>query len=222
LFRKSCEPGEILNSFTTKSAYINLGRESSQSGGGPPHSKTCRCFAGVRVVRERLGLRQPSGAFYPDFILVKVSGLVLDASEESACMNEMRTKLLAAVCGLALAAAGCAGSAHDQTTADASSKDRIEAQYPRPVSQVYQAALDVIRADGAVVDQTVLNGQTNTVNSIGRKIEGKVGESTVWIQVQQLDSQTTSVIVQTRAGKGGSDMDLAARIDKEIDLKLRR
>ncbi len=137
-------------------------------------------------------------------------------------MDSMRTELFAVFFGLALAAAGCVGTARDKTNGDPSGKDRIEAQYPRPVNQVYQAALDVIRADGTVVNQTVLNGQTNEVNIIGRRIEGKVRESTVWIQVQQLDPQTTSVMVQTRAANGGSDMDLAATIDKEIDLKLRR
>jgi hypothetical protein len=137
-------------------------------------------------------------------------------------MNPMRTRLLAVFFGLALAGAGCAGTDHDKNAGDSYAKDRIEAQYPRPVNQVYQAALDVLRENGAVVDQTALNSQTNNVNTIGRKIEGKVKESTVWIQVRQLDAQTTSVIVQTRAATGGSDMDLAATIDKEIDLKLRR
>jgi hypothetical protein len=137
-------------------------------------------------------------------------------------MSPMRTKLLAAVFGLALAVAGCAGSANNKTAAEPWTKDRIEAQYPRPVNQVYQAALDVIRSNGTVVNETVLNGQTQTTNTVGRTIESKIKESTVWIRVQQLDPTTTSVVVQTRAGNGGSDIDLAALIDKQIDLKLRR
>jgi hypothetical protein len=139
-------------------------------------------------------------------------------------MNSMRTTLLGAFLGLALMAAGCVGTAKEKATDQdqPDTKDRIEAQYSRPVNQVYQAVLDVIRSNGTVVNETVLNGQTNAVNTVGRMIEGKVKESTVWIRVQQVDPQVTSVVVQTRAAAGGSDIDLAAMIDKQIDLKLRR
>jgi hypothetical protein len=41
-----------------------LGRDTSlgKSGGGPPQSKTLRAHASHRLSRQRLGLRQPSGA----------------------------------------------------------------------------------------------------------------------------------------------------------------
>ena len=137
-------------------------------------------------------------------------------------MNRMRTALLSVFAGLVLIAAGCGGTANRSTADDSYTKDRIEAQYSRPVNQVYQAVLDVIRSNGTIVNETVLNTQGNSGNNVGRMIEGKIRDSSVRVRVQQTDPQTTSVVVQTRGADGESDIDLAAMIDKQIDLKLRR
>ena len=135
----------------------------------------------------------------------------------------MKTKICAAFLGLAVLAAGCVNTVSGRKTAGVPFiKDKIEAQYPRQMDQVYQAALEVIQFNGAVVNEGVLHGQTNAVNNIVKTIEGNVNQRTVWVRVQQIDSKVTALTVQTRTSGGGSDVDLAAMIDKQIALKLVR
>ena len=43
---------------------------------------------------------------------------------------------------------------------------------------------------------------------------------TVWVKVEPVDAGTTRVIVQARTKGGGSDLDLASDIDKQIALRL--
>ena len=56
---------------------------------------------------------------------------------------------------------------------------------------------------------------------LGRAIEGKVNERTVWIRVEQEpDPKITSVTVQARTKWGGSDIELVHQLSKEIYAKL--
>ena len=76
--------------------------------------------------------------------------------------------------------------------------------------------------NGVLVKEGTLFGQTNAVNQIVRTVQGHVNESRVWVSVTQIEPRITSVAVQTRTKGGGSDIDLAASIDKQIALKLVR
>jgi hypothetical protein len=125
--------------------------------------------------------------------------------------------------GVALLGWGCVKTVSGDTTAGVPFiHDKVEAQYDRPMEQVYTAALDVIKANGTVSDEKILHGQSGGVTDIVKAIEGKVRERTVWIRVQQVDPKITALTVQTRTKAGGSDMDLAALLDKQIALKLVR
>jgi PBP1b-binding outer membrane lipoprotein LpoB len=134
----------------------------------------------------------------------------------------MKTKLFAALLGLAVVITGCVSTVSGKKTAGVPwGKDKIEARYERPLDQVYQAAVDVIRFKGTVVNESILHGQTNAVDNIVRTIEGTVDQRTVWIRMEQVD-KVTAVAVQARSPGGGGDIDLAAMIDKQIALKLVR
>ncbi|MFO1475026.1 MAG: DUF3568 family protein [Verrucomicrobiota bacterium] len=101
-------------------------------------------------------------------------------------------------------------------------KDTIEARYERPMTQVYTAAKEVVAFNGAIINETILHGQTNAVDNVAKVIQGKVNQRTVWVRVMQIDPKTTAVSVQVRTSGGGADIDLAAEIDKQIALKLVR
>ncbi|HEY9508409.1 MAG TPA: hypothetical protein VIV82_00975, partial [Verrucomicrobiae bacterium] len=101
-------------------------------------------------------------------------------------------------------------------------KDKIESRYERPSEQVFQAAKDVISFNGALINEGVVYGQTNAIGNVARTIEGKVNQRTVYVRVEQVEPKITSVAVQTRTSGGGSDIELAAEIDKQIALKLVR
>jgi hypothetical protein len=135
----------------------------------------------------------------------------------------MRMNLLVLLAGAMLLGAGCIRTVSGGNTAGIPFiKDKIEAQYERPADEVYQAALEVVKYNGTVIDENILHGQTGGVTDVVKTIEGSVHQCTVWIRVQQVDPKTTALTVQTRTHGGGSNLDLAAMLDKQIALKLVR
>ena len=137
----------------------------------------------------------------------------------------MKTIAIAAFFGLAILAAGCVSTVSGGKTVGVPFvKDKIEARYERPIDQVYQAAKEVVQFNGTVINEQILYGQTNALNSVAKTIEGKVKQRTVWVRVEQElnNPKISDVTVQTRTQGGGSDIELAAEIDKQIALKLVR
>jgi len=130
-------------------------------------------------------------------------------------MDAMKTILFAMM--LALLAAACVSTVNDRTTAGVPFvKDRVEGRYARTVDQVFDAAKSVVNKNGVVTEESILHG-TNTVKTV----VGKVNQRSVWIRVEPVDPKITSVVVQTRKPGGGSDIDLAHELEKEIALQLK-
>ncbi len=118
---------------------------------------------------------------------------------------------------IGLLAVGCVSTVNERSTAGMPFiKDKIEGRYERSVGQVFQAAKDVVKDDGVLVREGTLYS-TNEV----KFLEGKVNQRNVWIRVEPLDPKITSIIVQTRTSGGGSDIDLAHQLEKEVALKLK-
>ena len=131
----------------------------------------------------------------------------------------MRTTIFAILFGAVLVGAGCISTVDERKTAGVPFiKDRVEGRYERTVDQVTQAAKQVVSSNGVLVNETTLYAQTNAV----RTVEGKVNQRTVWVRVEAVDPKITAVTVQTRTPSGGSDIDLAHELEKEIALKLVR
>jgi hypothetical protein len=129
----------------------------------------------------------------------------------------MKTKIFAAILGLAVVVTGCVDTVAGRKTAGVPFiKDTIDARYERPMDDVFKAAKDVIAFNGTLINESLLYGQTNQVKTV----EGRVNQRNVWIRIEQVDPKQTAVSVQTRTPGGGSDIDLAAEIDKQIALKL--
>src|SRR5205814_9512857 len=94
-------------------------------------------------------------------------------------------------------------------------KDKLEGRYERPAEEIFNAAKDVVRANGTLMKESTLSSETN----LGKAVEGKVNQRTVWVRVEQIDSKVSSVQVQARTKMGGTDIDLAHQLEKEIALK---
>jgi len=143
----------------------------------------------------------------------------LDAISECDCIALMKMKIFLALIGTVstLALLGCVETVSNRKTVGVPYiKDTIEGRYERPLDQVHQAALDVIKFNGTLVNESIIHSETNTVKTV----EGRVNQRNVWVRVEQVDPKVTSVKVQTRTPNGGSDIDLAHQIEKEIALKL--
>ena len=92
--------------------------------------------------------------------------------------------------------------------ADATKRVRVLGKFPLPV--------EVIKFDGTLVSESIMHSDTNLVKTV----EGRINQRNVWVRVEQVDPKVTSVKVQTRTPGGGTDIDLAHQVEKEIALKL--
>ncbi len=130
----------------------------------------------------------------------------------------MKTKILMIFAGLALITAGCVGTVNGRKTAAVpfTSKDKVQGYYERSVDMVFDASKAVIKYNGTLVNESIMHDATNSV----RTIEGRVNQRKVWVRVEGMDPKTTAVVVQARTSGGGSDIELAHELEKQIALKL--
>jgi hypothetical protein len=89
-------------------------------------------------------------------------------------------------------------------------KDKIESRYERSPMEIWQAAKDVLNYNGKLYSEDVMRST----------LEASVNERTVWVKVEPADQQTTRVVVQARTKGGGSDVELASEIDKQIAIRI--
>ena len=131
----------------------------------------------------------------------------------------MKTKIFAAVVGIAIVATGCVSTVTDTHTAAVPlQRDSVEGRYQRTVDQVYQASVQVIQNNGVVLTEFIPHDTTNTV----RSLQGKVGQRDVWVRVEAVDPKITQVTMQVRTRWGNGDIDLAHELEKEVALQLAR
>src|SRR5882724_7846166 len=127
----------------------------------------------------------------------------------------MKTKLcvLSALAALAVIVAGCVQTVDGRSQmGDPFVKDKVEGRYESAVPAVMGAARAVIK----------FNGQLIADNTVNNSLEGKINQESVWVRVVELDAvkPVCSVTVQARKRSGGSDIELAHDIEKQIGLQL--
>jgi len=140
--------------------------------------------------------------------------LELDATGCYDCNGaRMKTRLsvlLAGLCVLWLAV-GCYSTADGHKKFGRPfAKDRLESRYERPLDQVFAAAKTVLGNMGRLVGE----------NTIGKTLEARIDNSTVWVAVDEVEPNITRVIVQARRSAFGGNIDLASEVDKQIALHL--
>jgi hypothetical protein len=131
----------------------------------------------------------------------------------------MKTKILWMAAGLAAACAvtGCVQTVTDkQTVGIPLIRDSMEGQYDRSVEQVFQAAKKVLDKAGTVTIFSTLPNQTNLV----RTLEAKVNQRNVYVRIEAVSPNITSLAVQTRTPGGATDLTLAQALKEEIALAL--
>jgi 23S rRNA A1618 N6-methylase RlmF len=129
----------------------------------------------------------------------------------------MKTMMLFAVIGALVAGAGCVDTVSGGKTGGwPFLKDDVENRYERPVDQAFEAAKEVVKANGVLDSESILHSQTNQVKTV----IGKVNQRDVYVRIEALNPQITSVKVQVRTSGGGADVDLAHQVASDITAKL--
>jgi hypothetical protein len=138
----------------------------------------------------------------------------LDGWRAFGCISVwMKLKLIAlgTLTLLACFLSGCVTSLDGrQTVGMPFTKDKIEARYERSPMEIWNAAKEVLNFNGKLYSEDVLKST----------LEASVNERTVWVKVEPVDQTMTRVVVQARTKGGGSDVELASEIDKQIALRL--
>jgi len=129
----------------------------------------------------------------------------------------MKTKFGLVILLPAILLTGCVRTVSDRDAAAVPFvKDKVEARYERSVQEVYNAALYVLKFNGTLQNEITLHQEDGNA----RALEGRVDQRRVWIRVEPVDAKVTSLVVQARTSAGGTDMNLAHELDKQIALRL--
>ena len=129
----------------------------------------------------------------------------------------MKTISLVTLLGVLMLAVGCVSTVNDRSTAAVPFvKDKFESRYKRSVDQVYAAAVEVVKQNGTIDRESVINPGANPVKTIEAKINGR----SVWVRVEAVEPTVTAVTVQVRTKGGGSDLELTQEVQKQIAVKL--
>jgi hypothetical protein len=129
----------------------------------------------------------------------------------------MKTKFFALclIAALAVVVAGCVETLDGRTEPGVPFlKDKVEGRYERTITQVLDASRAVIK----------FNGQLISDNIVDNTLEGRVDQMWVFVKVDEIESTggkpLTRVTVQARNKYGGTNVELAHEIEKQIALGL--
>jgi hypothetical protein len=124
---------------------------------------------------------------------------------------KMKISLVLAVIGVAVVVSGCVATVDGHTRAAFPfRKDKITASYEIAAEKVFPAVKPVLMAEGVVQGE----------NTINMSYVAKVNTRIVYVKVDKVQDNLCHVIVQVRTKMGGTDIDLAAEVDKKIALAL--
>jgi hypothetical protein len=116
-----------------------------------------------------------------------------------------------AACGFVLLTWGCVNTVDGRREVGVPFiKDQVQGRYPRPVQDLWNASKDVLKFNGTLHSEDVLRGT----------LEATIDTKSVWAKVESLQANLSQVTVQVRTRNGGTDVELAREIDKEIALRL--
>ena len=131
----------------------------------------------------------------------------------------MKLKLWSVILLPALLVAGCVRTVSDQKTGGVPFvKDKIEGRYERTVQEVYEAAVYVLKFNGTLSEDMTIYDTPDKVPV--RALQGRVNQRKIYIRVEPVDAKVTSVVVQARTTAGGTDMNLAYELEKQIAIQL--
>ena len=124
-----------------------------------------------------------------------------------------------ALAAIALVTAGCITTVSNTKVAgNPIGRDSVGAIYPRPMDEVYRAAVQVINTDGKLLTEYIPHDTTNNV----RAFMGQVNQNKVWVRVEEVNPQAAALTVEARTKWGNPNLDLAHELDKEVALQLAR
>jgi hypothetical protein len=89
-------------------------------------------------------------------------------------------------------------------------KDTVEGRYDRTPAEIWAATKDVLKHQGVIVGEDTLKNV----------VEASVDERVVWVRIEEFDTKTTRVLVQSQTKGGVPDLEMAGFIKEQIAIRL--
>ena len=90
----------------------------------------------------------------------------------------MKTKILFTLAAALLAVTGCVSTVSGGKAPGVPFiSDKMEGRYERPLDQVFEAAKEVVKFNGTLVNESILHGETNAVKTVEGRIRRERTES---------------------------------------------
>jgi hypothetical protein len=125
----------------------------------------------------------------------------------------MRAKLLVllTLCAAATLFTACVKTVDGRSTGSLSMKrDKVQSLYDRPVREVLAATRDVLAYNGVITSE----------DTVRLTFEANVDQRRVWVKIEQQETRLTMLVIQCRGKGGGTDLDLAMFLDKQVAVRL--
>ncbi|PAW84002.1 MAG: hypothetical protein B9S33_12645 [Pedosphaera sp. Tous-C6FEB] len=128
----------------------------------------------------------------------------------------MKKLIFALLAVLAVGVTGCISTVNGHRSAGVPfRKDSIVSRYQIPVTQILDAAKEVLAGEKNGL------GVLQAENRVNNSLVAKVNTRTVYLKVTEVEPNISEIVVQVRTDAGWPDVDWAAEIDKQIALRLR-
>ena len=89
-------------------------------------------------------------------------------------------------------------------------RDKVQSLYDRPVREVLAATRDVLAYNGVITSE----------DTVRLTFEANVDQRRVWVKIEQQEARLTMLVIQCRGKGGGTDLDLAMFLDKQVAVRL--
>jgi len=95
-------------------------------------------------------------------------------------------------------------------------RDRLETRQQKPLEPVFEASKRALNSFGNITAEGKVFVGTNQV----RIVEGNINGRAVYMRVEEINPQLTSVLVQVRTKMGGTDLSVAKDVVRRIAVEL--
>lgn len=85
-------------------------------------------------------------------------------------------------------------------------RDSMTSSYEAPMVRIHDAAVAIIKKNGSLIND----------DRITNVLRGIVDQKNVWVKLDDSQPKVTKITIQVRGAGGGSDVDLAGDLDKQI------
>jgi hypothetical protein len=125
----------------------------------------------------------------------------------------MKKVIFPIVAGLVVFLTGCVGTVtQTKPGLPPNYQDRVAVRYEHSVERVFAAAKNALNSFGHISREAEIFSETTAI----RTIEGGINRNAIYIRIEGQGPRASTAVVQVRTKSGGTDLRVAADLQKNI------